>query len=163
MSKLKNAVVQNMQNSSILKKQAKVIKIAESGPIITTQISNRNFSMLDTELLDKLANQVLSDIEFDVDAQQSFIEWTIDAQVKADQIEIKPIIKSVKIVGKITGDRSIVYEDENSYVEIPNIELPISKENIKIDKFSMENGIIKIFDLDFDKGMLNVVFWDQEI
>lgn len=163
MSKLKNAVVQNMQNSSILKKQAKVIKIAESGPIITTQISNRNFSMLDTELLDKLANQVLSDIEFDVDAQQSFIEWTIDAQVKADQIEIKPIIKSVKIVGKITGDRSIVYEDENSYVEIPNIELPISKENIKIDKFSMENGIIKIFDLDFYKGMLNVAFWDQEI
>lgn len=163
MSKLKKAVIQNMQNSSILKKQAKVIKIAESGPIITTQISNRNFSMLDTELLDKLANQVLSDIEFDVDAQQSFIEWTIDAQVKVDQIEIKPIIKSVKIVGKITGDRSIVYEDENSYVEIPNIELPISKENIKIDKFSMENGIIKIFNLDFYKGMLNVAFWDQEI
>ena len=155
MSNLKKVVLQDIKEN-MLKKKAKVIKIAENGPSVFTAITDGIFSMMDKEILQGLINQELTDLEFETDGQKSFLEWTIDAEIKDDEIEVRPIIRNAKIVGTVIG-----WTKEEQEVKIPNIEIPITKDILKVGTFHMEDGKVKVYNMDFWNGVLEVNFWDK--
>lgn len=152
MGNLKSAVVKQMQDKET-KKQANLLKLAEEGPSIITPLNNRNFSMMDKDVMYSLIGQEITDIEFEPYSDLSFIEWTVNVQIKDDEIEIYPIIKNIKVVGKITG-----WDKNDKEVEFSNKELPVSIDMIDIDTFLIEDNKIKISIIDYYKGRLSVNF-----
>lgn len=157
MGNLKNTVIKQMKDIQ-LKKQANLLKIAQDGPVIETKITYQLFSMLDDNLLKELSEfkEDIEAIDFDIDETQSYIKWTISADIKGDMIEIQPIIKEIKIIGDIVAET--VSDDKELRKE--NVEIPININEIKID-FYMDNGIITIQSIEVYKGELTVTFWDK--
>lgn len=158
MGNLKNTVVMQMQDNK-LKKQANLLKVAQDGPVIETKLTKKNFSV-DDEVLKELSGFVedIETIDFDIDENQSYIRWTVSADVKGDRVIINPIVVEGKIIGNVVA--YTVGADKELKKE--NVEIPIDFERVAVD-FYMENNVIVIRSVEMTKGFLSVTFWDKEI
>jgi len=158
MGNLKNTVVMQMQDNK-LKKQANLLKVAQDGPVIETKLTEKNFSV-DDEVLKELSGFIedIETIDFDIDENQSYIRWTVSADVKGDRVIINPIVVEGKIIGNVVA--YTVGADKELKKE--NVEIPIDFERVAVD-FYMENNVIVIRSVEMTKGFLSVTFWDKEI
>ena len=158
MGDLKSAVVQQMHEKEV-KKQANLLKVAEDGPIVETKLTRKLFSV-DDSVLKKLSGFTndIETIDFDVDENQSYIKWTISADIKGDRIIINPIVKEAKIVGDIVA--YTVSDDKELRKE--NVEIPVDIEKVVVD-FYMEENVVVIMSVEMTESFLSVTFWDKEI
>lgn len=158
MGNLKDTVVKQMTDIQ-LKKQANLLKVAQNGPIIETKLTRRNFSV-DGEVLKELSGfkENIETIDFDIDENQSYLRWTVSADVKGDMVVVNPIVVEGKIIGNVVA--YAVGEDKE--LRKDNVEIPIDFERVGVD-FYMENNIIAIMSVEMTKDFLSVTFWDKEI
>ena len=158
MGNLKNTVVKQMKNVQ-LKKQANLLKVAQDRPVIETKLTRKLVSVDDGVLksLSGFTNDIET-IDFDIDENQSYIKWTISADITGDRIIINPIVTDAKIVGDIVA--YTVSDDKELRKE--NVEIPVDFEKVAVD-FYMENNVIAIHSVEMTEHFLSVTFWDKEI
>lgn len=158
MGNLKSAVVQQMHDKEV-KKQANLLKVATDGPIVETKLTRKLFSVDDSVLksLSGFTNDIET-IDFDIDENQSYIKWTISADIKGDRIIINPIVTDAKIVGDIVA--YTVSDDKELKKE--QVEIPVDFEKVAVD-FYMEENVVVVRSVEMTDGFLSVTFWDKEI
>lgn len=160
MGNLKNTVVKHIKKEATIKRKA-------GEELIYTPIKYLGIYRDDEEeMLKKLANitEPTETIDFWIDENQSYIKWTLNLMDNGiGGVILDPIVKEIKVVGTIQAtvvdDRQ---EDGVEDVQIENIELPISLDNVEID-LRVENKTIALHSIDWYNDKLEIEFWDKEI